>query len=153
MSPVLLIEHSLRHGLDFTGRAGRAEYWWWILFSLLMTSGLYFVGLTVPQLDWLANAWAVFSFVIGISLTVRRLHDIDMTGKWYLVVPGAIVITLVLASIAPDATSHILFVPVVLVMIFYFLVGFGPGEAGDNRFGSRHPVRPVPSSDIQTPNT
>ena len=78
---------------DFSGRARRKEYWYFTLFHTIMevagfalaaaayndnrTIGTIFIGIAV--LYYLA------SLVPSISVTVRRLHDIDMSGWWYFV--------------------------------------------------------------------
>ncbi len=67
---------------DFTGRAKRSEYWWFVLFmfigSLLfhiavrsgLLSGLFSLATIIPY-------WAVGA---------RRLHDTDRSGWWQLLV-------------------------------------------------------------------
>jgi len=69
----------------FRGRASRAEYWYWILFTAL-------VGLVLAVMEALAfgDAQAVsglFQFVTllpTLAVGARRLHDIDRTGWWQL---------------------------------------------------------------------
>ncbi len=141
MSAVKLVEHSLVHCLDFKGRAGRAEFWLWIVFSLLMTAGFYFIGLNTPLLSEIWKAWFALTFIFGISLTVRRLHDMDLSGKWFLIVPAGILLTFAIATFAPALMAQMLWIPVALVMVLYFVVGFVPGPAGENRFGHAFPPR------------
>ena len=57
----------------FSARATRAEYWWFMLFYVLVS--------LVPVLNWFV--WIVF-LIPTISLTTRRLHDIGKTGWWQL---------------------------------------------------------------------
>jgi len=68
----------------FSGRASRSEYWFFVLFQLLL-----FVSVMI--LDGLAfrGSVAVFTTLAwlllilpGFAVTVRRLHDIDMSGWW-----------------------------------------------------------------------
>ena len=62
---------------DFSGRASRSEYWWWILFVVLVSVA---TGILSEKLS------AVFSLGVllpGIAVGVRRLHDIDKSG-WFL---------------------------------------------------------------------
>lgn len=71
----------------FSGRASRSEYWFWALFHLLLIVALIFVDAlvfrgTVFPLTTLA--WLIM-ILPGFAVTVRRLHDIDMSG-WFMLV-------------------------------------------------------------------
>ncbi|WP_316861338.1 DUF805 domain-containing protein [uncultured Cohaesibacter sp.] len=144
MSPIQLVEHSLVNCLQFNGRAGRGEFWLWFLFSILMTIGLYFIGLNVPLLDGLWKVWFAIMFMLSVPLTVRRLHDMELTGKWFLIVPIGMVITFGVALVSPELMTELLYVPVALVMVLYFVIGFVPGWGGENRFGDPYPPRKSP---------
>jgi uncharacterized membrane protein YhaH (DUF805 family) len=81
---------------DFTGRATRSEYWWFVLFLFL---GNLATGAISPVVSFL--------FVIGtllptIAAATRRLHDTGRSGWWQLIplVPiiGFIVLIVFLAQ-------------------------------------------------------
>jgi len=65
--------------VDFTGRASRAEYWWFALFVFVLAivftiidpnrAFIFHLGVLLPQL----------------AVGVRRLHDIDRSGWWLLI--------------------------------------------------------------------
>jgi len=61
---------------NFSGRATRAEYWWFVLF-LVPLSLITWIPL-IGQVIWLATT------IPGISLATRRLHDIGKKGWWQL---------------------------------------------------------------------
>jgi len=63
--------------------------------------------------------WVLIVFIPSIAVTVRRLHDRDMSGWWYLgfIVAGMIPFIGLIASIA------------LLVLMFL------PGTPGANRYG------------------
>ena len=83
----------------FSGRASRSEYWWWVLISVgvavvLQVLGTLAIGggFTTPRTD-LREAflplvpslvWSLVVLVPSIALTVRRLHDTNRSGWWYL---------------------------------------------------------------------
>ena len=83
----------------FSGRASRREYWWWVLISVavsvvLQTLGTLTIGggFATPRLDP-AEAllplvpsliWSLVVLVPSIALAVRRLHDTNRSGWWYL---------------------------------------------------------------------
>lgn len=57
---------------DFEGRANLSEYWYWVLFSIL----LWFI----PFVNFIA--WLVL-LLPSIAVAVRRLHDTGHSGWWY----------------------------------------------------------------------
>ena len=103
----------------FSGRASRSEYWWWTLISVavsivLQVVGRVFVGglfLTPddPSVD-LANLlpalvpaliWSLIILVPQLALSVRRLHDTNRSGWWYLfAVPALIGVPFQLVGLA-----------------------------------------------------
>ena len=93
----------------FSGRASRAEFWWWYLVSFLVnvvlnivnrafagpqplppTSqdqfGQYFSDVFAYSLrsSILALVWGVATLVGMLALSTRRLHDTNRSGWWYL---------------------------------------------------------------------
>ena len=106
---------------DFDGRAGRSEFWWWVLFMVLVQFAAAIV-LTIVLiifqnlgfLQWLSVLIfmvIVLAFILpSIAVSVRRLHDRDLSGWFYLL--G--------------------FVPFggLVLFIFYVL----PGTPGPNRY-------------------
>jgi uncharacterized membrane protein YhaH (DUF805 family) len=79
----------LKKYATFSGRAPRAEYWWYSLLG-------GFVGIGVALIDRFAFTpiyagegplgilLLVALFVPGVAVTVRRLHDVGCSGWWYL---------------------------------------------------------------------
>ena len=63
---------------DFNGRAPRAEYWWWFLFTFIL-------GLAVgwlPVIGWIVS----FGILVpNLAVSWRRLHDIDKAGGWWFI--------------------------------------------------------------------
>lgn len=84
------------------GRATRSEYWYFILFTTLISAGLNMIDLAVGTFNEQANQgllgglFALFIFLPSIAVFVRRLHDTGRSGWWFwiLLVPiiGVIVI-------------------------------------------------------------
>jgi uncharacterized membrane protein YhaH (DUF805 family) len=65
---------------DFSGRASRSEYWWFILFIFLGGFVLSFVSFIVYAIFVLAT------IIPSISAATRRLHDTGRSGWWQLIV-------------------------------------------------------------------
>lgn len=74
------VKTCFRKYADFTGRATRPEFWWFVLFIVLADFGTY----AVAHLLWLIFTLAVL--LPRIAVAVRRLHDIDRSGWWLPIV-------------------------------------------------------------------
>ena len=75
---------------DFSGRALRSEFWWFVLFGLL--GGIVTVIIDVMILGYSVESYGpiniIFSVVLilpSIAVTARRLHDINKSGWWQLI--------------------------------------------------------------------
>ena len=106
----------------FQGRASRSEYWYFTLFiGLLVLIGFLLMAIGDATLGG-ATAGVVFGILAvvaglglllpGLAVSVRRLHDTNSSGWWYLVA----------------------FIPYVggLILFVWYCV---KGTAGENRFG------------------
>ncbi len=108
------------------GRAGRTEYWYVMLWQFLITLPIIvlYVAATATEADALIMLLGVASIVYavyvivcifrGICLYIRRLHDVGLSG-WYWLVN---------------------FVPYV-GGIFALVITLLPSQKTDNRFGRR----------------
>ena len=68
----------------FSGRARRAEYWYFFLFSLLIGIALGVVSAVIgDSKGTLGTLYSVAVFIPGLAVSVRRLHDIGKSG-WIL---------------------------------------------------------------------
>ena len=113
----------------WSGRATRAEYWWWFLFVWLL-SAIPYIGILATA-DWSNDGdgsiegsggsaiwWILFAIVWlavllpSIAVSVRRLHDTDRSGWWYWI------------SLVPCIGG-----------IWYLVLMLLPSTPGQNRFG------------------
>lgn len=103
---------------EFNGRAGRAEYWYFILFNFLIMIGLNILSAMfgkIPGLGMIlwatASLYGLAMIVPGLAVAVRRLHDTNKSGWWILIclIPllGAIVlIVFMILDSQPDANQY-----------------------------------------------
>lgn len=93
--------HVLKNYAVFSGRARRAEYWWFFLFNLLASVALSIIDsvtglVTAGGIGILGTIYALAVLIPGLAVLVRRLHDTNRSGWWVLIafVPliGAIVL-------------------------------------------------------------
>jgi uncharacterized membrane protein YhaH (DUF805 family) len=157
MTPVDWAKRPLQKYADFSGRAPRAEYWWFFLAVIIayivvsiiegilginrMVAGVYGPITTLLMLGTL---------VPSIAVGVRRLHDTNRSGWWLLLplVPYALGMVLGGAAMVGGAATGsavgmgaglgiawicmmIGAVGAIVLLVFYCL----PGTPGDNRYG------------------
>jgi uncharacterized membrane protein YhaH (DUF805 family) len=90
------IRQAFKNIFTYQGRASRSAYWWFALFQFIAVVGLFIVLAVVGGLGGGSNAAAgliailvivasVIMFLVGLPLTIRRLHDSDKTGWWVLI--------------------------------------------------------------------
>ena len=104
MDFVTAVKTCLTKYVDFQGRAGRSEYWWFFLFNVGITliTGLISDGLNV--------LWSLAMLLPSLAAAVRRLHDRDMSGWWVLLilVPliGGLALLIILALKGTDGPNR-----------------------------------------------
>lgn len=75
----------------FSGRARRKEYWYFFLFSFIVSMVLAVIdGMTgsvsaLTGMGTLSGIYAVAVLIPGLAVSVRRLHDTGRTGWWMLI--------------------------------------------------------------------
>ena len=109
--------HVIKNYAVFTGRARRSEYWYFILFNIIFALaaamldaafGLRFNMHTYDDRDipmlygYIYVLYALFVFIPGLAVLVRRLHDVGKSG-WFaliLLIPliGAIWVLVLLCT-------------------------------------------------------
>jgi uncharacterized membrane protein YhaH (DUF805 family) len=146
--------YCMRHYAEFSGRAGRAEYWWmcWVTFAIVFLLGL--PGIVSPVFDWLSWLAAAALLIPNLAVTARRLHDIGRSlwvfGVWCLAFAPAVAAALyvnvheedpmALAGLGLLASFYFLAVLVWALWLTYLLCR--RGDAGPNRYGEPAPLTP-----------
>lgn len=115
VGPVKSIGSFLRKGLQFSGRASRSEYWWITLYVLILSVVQQVLEnrrpkktrnpaeqedqpRLLPALGALAGLTALVT--CNVSLSVRRLHDVNRSGWRFLLtfIPGLGTLALMIMS-------------------------------------------------------
>jgi len=122
----------------FSGRASRSECWWFQLFYWLVLIGLGILAALAAGSDGqdepsslliaigvIAGLFALAMLLPQISLTVRRFHDRNISGWWYL--------ALFIANLIP----YLNVVAGLAILVTTVL----KGTEGPNKFGP-DPLRP-----------
>jgi uncharacterized membrane protein YhaH (DUF805 family) len=118
MTPIDWATRPLKKYADFSGRAPRAEYWWFYLLVLVV----YFVAMIIDSMmgsNFGGSGYGIMTAVAGLALLIpsiaagaRRLHDTDRSGWWLLIA----------------------FIPLIgaIVLLVFFVT---QGTQGPNRYG------------------
>ena len=125
-----------RNYCRFKGRASRSEFWWFCLFSTILSILVAVLGALAPALASIVSAvQGLWLLLPTVGVSTRRLHDRDLSGWWQalpllLVLPGiagaALDATWLLACSAAAAGLASL-----ALLVLYAL----KGTCGPNRFG------------------
>lgn len=87
--------------IGFSGRAARSEYWYWVLFVVLVQIVAWLIDMTLfgfntTGVNPIGALASLALFLPGLAVSIRRLHDIDRVGWWVLLalipIVGAIVL-------------------------------------------------------------
>lgn len=75
----------------FAGRATRSEFWYWALFSWLISIAALTIDSSLPGDAGQMGGAQLFSSLVALAtclpslaVSVRRLHDIKRSGWWFL---------------------------------------------------------------------
>ena len=90
----------------FGGRSRRKEYWYFVLFSVIVSLVLSAIDALLgtfsssTNVGLLGGIYGLAIIVPSIAVSVRRLHDIDRTGWWVLIGLVPVIGTIVLLVFA-----------------------------------------------------
>jgi uncharacterized membrane protein YhaH (DUF805 family) len=102
----------------FHGRSRRAEYWYFVLFNLIVAVVLAGIDTllgtfsSAQNIGLLSGIYSLAVIIPTLAVTFRRLHDIDRSGWWILI------------NLVPLIGTIVLFVFALM-----------DGTPGDNRYG------------------
>jgi len=143
-----LLLRTIRGIVDFSGRSRRTEVgYYWIASSLAQAVLVFVVAtpLTAGAQIAVTDAISLVLLLPYFALFVRRLHDMNQSGWWSLVLPLGILVSLPgrLAQLSPAVASAYMRGGSVwfswaglFVLIALFAITITPGTVGPNRFGS-----------------
>ncbi len=133
---------------NFSGRASRAQFWWWALFLILIYmifSGLFIVfgganwlneiwnatasgAVSIPpapgMVKFLGFAYLIFVLAVilpNLAVTTRRFHDRGLSGWIFL--------ALLIGTIIP----YLGLISAIAIIVICIL----PGNPGDNKYGAQ----------------
>jgi uncharacterized membrane protein YhaH (DUF805 family) len=95
--------------VDFSGRASRSEFWYFVLFSTIVSTALGALNLVTPEGvipigNSLASVWSIIVLLPSLGVAVRRLRDagFQWTQLFWLLLPLVGLIVLVVRWCEPS---------------------------------------------------
>lgn len=76
---------------DFSGRARRKEYWYFVLFNLIIVMALVYVDVSIGAINYetgfglMSGVFYLVALIPTLAVLVRRLHDTGRSGWWFFV--------------------------------------------------------------------
>ena len=146
----------LRNYVNFSGRARRKEYWFFVLFTFIFSIVARLLDLLIfgPSGMLISGLFGLAMLLPQLAVLVRRLHDTNRSGKWVL---GYYLLTILWTGIlivwgmkyfvaAMQGTAgmpvgfSIFAIVGVLAILAYSIVllvwSCLPGTKGENRYGA-----------------
>ncbi len=92
---------ALKNYATFSGRATRSEYWFFVLFNIIISVVLGVVGGLV-DFALLSSIYSLAVLLPSIAVGIRRMHDVGKSG-WFLLIP---IYNLILAVTDTEAVDN-----------------------------------------------
>jgi uncharacterized membrane protein YhaH (DUF805 family) len=136
------------HYMDFNGRVGRPQFWYYILVSFLVSvAASVIASFTTGLISTLVSLGLLLP---NLGMTVRRLHDTGKPGTWVWIaaIPLGLMIVLGFFSLLGGVAGMMAFLLVLLplvwlaalaaaIVLIYFCAQ--PGVTGPNQYGPEPP--------------
>lgn len=143
MSFVDAVQSGFKNYFNFKGRASRSEFWYWVLFTILLSLVLGTIeGVIWPAPvssgDWMQDLdsfagqptpfTSIASFLLlipNLSVTARRFHDAGFSAKWLFLQLGplayAVFAGIGVFTVVANAGSEELSYEAIMSLIFLIL--------------------------------
>mgnify|MGYP000879205894 CR=1 FL=1 len=71
---------------NFEGRARRSEYWYFVLMNFLISIGFSILIMIANFFTYINALYSLAILIPSIAVGVRRLHDINKSGWYWLII-------------------------------------------------------------------
>lgn len=151
---------------NFSGRARRSEYWYFILANVIIGTLLSVLDnvlgfkLGSSNSGVLGGLYNLAMFIPSLAVSVRRLHDIGKSGKLMLLFYGIIILLVIVmivsgfsvlmsGNFSMSSLGLSFFIPLLLIIalsIWLLILFCTEGEHASNKYG------PDPKNDVSEIN-
>ena len=149
LTPVDWAKRPFQKYADFSGRAPRAEYWWYTLALIIA----YIVIMIVESITGLRGMvfgvygpitllLALGTIVPNLAVGVRRLHDTNRSAWWLLLIAPYLVFAVMTVmafrsgnGLAAMGAASLMGIAGFICCIVYLVFMVLPSQPGENRYG------------------
>ena len=126
--------YAIKNYANFKGRARRKEYWMFTLFNILFGIAAMILDrilgdtFKIPTTGVATNygfvylVYALFVFIPGLAVLVRRLHDIGKSGKLLIWVFLSFIVLAVVSGFLGRSSGENL-APLLLILLMFAVLG------------------------------
>lgn len=133
------VQKCLRMFIDGKGRARRAEYWYWVLFTVLVAIVAYVIDYAITggavmystTGGIVGNLTSLALLAPGVSVMARRFHDIGLSGWLVAALCGAVFVAGLIAAASPEVGGLLM----LAISIGAIVLLVRPGQPGPNQYG------------------
>ncbi len=117
MGPFAALDSVMSKYFTLKGRAQRSEYWWYqLMYFIILIAALSFDAylydpfqpISLNPFAYFTSCWLLVNIIPHFTVTVRRLHDTDKSGFWWLIgiVPFGWIVLLVFMILPSDPREN-----------------------------------------------
>jgi uncharacterized membrane protein YhaH (DUF805 family) len=139
------------HYLDFEGRVGRSQFWYFVLVNIVISLAVSIVA-GATGLGLIRSLYSLGMFLPSLGMTARRLHDVGKPTSWIYILAIPFILEILLGFLAVGSMYFIgpvfffaslvtlisLLTLIAAIVIIYFCAQ--PSDAGPNQYGVVPPV-------------
>lgn len=136
---------------DFKGRSGKLDFWGFALGNTIIVTLLnllvYFAGKDIMLLNAIGLIYTLVSVIALIAVCVRRLHDLNLSGKLLWGIPALFILAVLMSVLASagrgtsmEMVGQVLFILTGLaffgLIIYVLILTLKRGHTEENSYGS-----------------
>ena len=108
-----------RNYVGFSGRASRSEFWYWVLFTVLVgiVTSIIDLGVLPSSVNPFSSIWSLVTFLPSLAMGIRRLHHTYRSGWWSLLTFIPLIGIIVLSA---STASFLALIGIIVLIVFWF---------------------------------
>ena len=127
---------AIKRFFDITGRTTRYEFWAFQTVSLFIFILAALIGYVFDSYKTVFEIYALYFLAPATTVSVRRFHDIGISGRWAAPITVLAVIMLICWEFNADFSILPLFLLLCGISYMYFVLSTD-GESQDNLYGPK----------------